>query len=81
MATAGTGTKQLSGAICCTAPHTGLSNEVAAHILLRSKVVICGMEVLRSDLVLVGMVTIGVLGVLFDAVFRWFDRRYNWMGE
>ena len=40
-----------------------------------------GMEVLRSDLVLVGMVTIGVLGVLFDAVFRWVDRRYNWMGE
>jgi len=40
-----------------------------------------GMEVLRSDLVLVGMVTIGVLGVLCDAVFRWVDRRYNWMGE
>jgi ABC-type nitrate/sulfonate/bicarbonate transport system permease component len=39
-----------------------------------------GMEVLRSDFVLVGMVTIGVLGVLFDAVFRWVDRRYNWMG-
>jgi ABC-type nitrate/sulfonate/bicarbonate transport system permease component len=38
-----------------------------------------GMEVLRSDFVLVGMVTIGVLGVLFDAVFRWFDRRCNWM--
>ncbi|MEJ2432434.1 MAG: ABC transporter permease [Pseudolabrys sp.] len=40
-----------------------------------------GMEVLRSDLVLVGMVTIGVLGVLFDAVFRWVDARYNWVGE
>ena len=40
-----------------------------------------GMEVLRSDFVLVGMVTIGTLGVLFDAVFRWVDRRYNWMGE
>jgi ABC-type nitrate/sulfonate/bicarbonate transport system permease component len=40
-----------------------------------------GMEVLRSDFVLVGMVTIGVLGVLFDAVFRWVDRRYNWMVE
>lgn len=40
-----------------------------------------GMEVLRSDFVLVGMVTIGILGVLFDAVFRWVDRRYNWMGE
>lgn len=40
-----------------------------------------GMEVLRSDYVLVGMVTIGLVGVLFDAVFRWIDRRYNWMGE
>jgi len=27
------------------------------------------------------MVTIGTLGVLFDAVFRWVDRRYNWMNE
>jgi len=40
-----------------------------------------GMEVLRSDYVLVGMVTIGVIGVLFDTVFRIIDRRYNWMGE
>jgi ABC-type nitrate/sulfonate/bicarbonate transport system permease component len=40
-----------------------------------------GMEVLRSDLVLVGMVTIGVLGVLFDSVFRWVDARYNWISE
>lgn len=40
-----------------------------------------GMEVLRSDLVLVGMVTIGILGVLFDSVFRWVDRRYNWVSE
>lgn len=40
-----------------------------------------GMEVLRSDFVLVGMVTIGVVGVLFDAVFRWLGRRCNWVGE
>lgn len=40
-----------------------------------------GMEILRSDFVLVGMVTIGVLGVLFDAAFRWLDRRCNWMVE
>lgn len=39
-----------------------------------------GMEVLRSDYVLVGMVTIGFLGVLFNSFFRWVDRRYNWMG-
>ena len=40
-----------------------------------------GMEVLRSDFVLVGMVTIGMLGVLFDSFFRLVDRRYNWMRE
>jgi ABC-type nitrate/sulfonate/bicarbonate transport system permease component len=40
-----------------------------------------GMEVLRSDFVLVGMVTIGVVGVLFDAVFRWLGRRCNWVVE
>jgi ABC-type nitrate/sulfonate/bicarbonate transport system permease component len=37
-----------------------------------------GMEILRSDLVLVGMVTIGFLGVLIDAVFRAIDRRFQW---
>jgi ABC-type nitrate/sulfonate/bicarbonate transport system permease component len=38
-----------------------------------------GMEVLRSDLVLVGMAVIGVLGVTFDGVFRWLNRRYSWV--
>jgi ABC-type nitrate/sulfonate/bicarbonate transport system permease component len=28
------------------------------------------METLRADLVLVGMITIGILGMLFDIVFR-----------
>ena len=37
-----------------------------------------GMEILRSDLVLVGMVTIGILGVLIDAVFRVINRRFTW---
>ena len=37
-----------------------------------------GMEILRADLVLVGMVVIGVLGVLFDTVFRYFHRRIGW---
>lgn len=37
-----------------------------------------GMEILRSDLVLVGMVTIGVLGVLIDAVFRVLNNRFAW---
>ena len=37
-----------------------------------------GMEILRSDLVLVGMVTIGILGVLIDAVFRVLNNRFAW---
>jgi len=37
-----------------------------------------GMEVLRSDLVLVGMVAIGILGVLIDAVFRTINNRFSW---
>ncbi len=37
-----------------------------------------GMEILRSDLVLVGMVVIGILGVCIDAVFRIIARRYDW---
>lgn len=37
-----------------------------------------GMEILRSDMVLVGMVVIGVLGVLIDTVFRVILRHYSW---
>lgn len=37
-----------------------------------------GMEILRADLVLVGMAVIGVLGVLFDTVFRLVHRRIGW---
>jgi len=37
-----------------------------------------GMEILRSDLVLVGMVTIGILGVLIDAAFRILNNRFAW---
>ena len=37
-----------------------------------------GMEILRSDLVLVGMVTIGILGVLIDAVFRRINNVFAW---
>ena len=37
-----------------------------------------GMEILRSDLVLVGMAVIGFLGVLFDAGFRFLHRRFGW---
>ncbi len=37
-----------------------------------------GMEILRADKVLVGMAIIGVLGVCFDAFFRYLNRRYSW---
>jgi ABC-type nitrate/sulfonate/bicarbonate transport system permease component len=36
------------------------------------------MEILRSDLVMVGMAVIGVLGVLIDSVFRIVSKRYDW---
>lgn len=35
-----------------------------------------GMEILRSDLVLVGMVTIGILGVMIDAVFQFLNNKF-----
>jgi ABC-type nitrate/sulfonate/bicarbonate transport system permease component len=37
-----------------------------------------GMEILRSDLVLVGMVVIGILGVLIDSVFRVINNHLTW---
>lgn len=37
-----------------------------------------GMEILRSDMVLVGMVVIGLLGVLIDSVFQVIIRHYSW---
>lgn len=48
------------------AAHTGLGYLIAN-----------GMDVLRADLVLVGMIAIGVLGFLFDAFFRFAQRRYS----
>ena len=36
-----------------------------------------GMEILRADLVLVGMVAIGIIGVVFDTIFRAIHRRYG----
>ena len=38
-----------------------------------------GMEILRSDLVFVGMAVIGIVGVLFDSIFRYLHRRYGWV--
>ena len=37
-----------------------------------------GMEILRADLVLVGMMAIGIVGVVFDTIFRAIHRRYGW---
>jgi len=37
-----------------------------------------GMDILRADDVLVGMIAIGILGVLFDAFFRFLHERYSW---
>ena len=37
-----------------------------------------GMEILRADKVLVGMAVIGVLGVMFDSLFRLIHRRISW---
>ncbi len=37
-----------------------------------------GMEILRADQVLVGMAVIGILGVGFDAFFRFLNRKLAW---
>ena len=37
-----------------------------------------GMEILRADKVLVGMAVIGVLGVIFDSIFRFIQRKISW---
>lgn len=37
-----------------------------------------GMEILRADRVLVGMIVIGILGVLFDTFFRYVQRKISW---
>lgn len=38
-----------------------------------------GMEILRADLVFVGMAVIGILGVMFDAMFRFLHHRFGWV--
>jgi ABC-type nitrate/sulfonate/bicarbonate transport system permease component len=40
-----------------------------------------GMETLRADKVIVGMAMIGILGVCFDALFRFLHRRFSWGEE
>ena len=50
---------------------------VAAHSGL-GYLIANGMDILRADDVLVGMIVIGILGVLFDAFFRFLHERYSW---
>lgn len=52
---------------------------VAAHSGL-GYLIADGMEILRSDHVLVGMITIGVLGVTVDGLFRLLGRWIDWGG-
>jgi ABC-type nitrate/sulfonate/bicarbonate transport system permease component len=49
---------------------------VAAHSGL-GFLIANGMDILRADLVLVGMIVIGLLGFLFDAFFRYLQRRFG----
>ena len=37
-----------------------------------------GMEIMRADKVIVGMAMIGLLGVTFDALFRYINRKFAW---
>lgn len=61
---------------------TGWAAIIAAELVAAQKglgyLIADGMEILRSDLVLVGMVVIGLLGVMFDAGFRFLHTRYGW---
>jgi ABC-type nitrate/sulfonate/bicarbonate transport system permease component len=36
------------------------------------------MEILRADKVLVGMAVIGILGVIFDSIFRFIQKKISW---
>jgi len=49
---------------------------VAAHSGL-GYLIANGMDILRADQVLVGMITIGLLGFLFDTLFRYLQSRYG----
>jgi ABC-type nitrate/sulfonate/bicarbonate transport system permease component len=49
---------------------------VAAHSGL-GFLIANGMDILRADMVMVGMVAIGVLGFLFDTFFRYLQRRFT----
>lgn len=60
---------------------TGWAAIIAAELVAANKglgyLIANGMEILRSDQVLAGMVVIAVLGIVVDAGFRWAGR---WLG-
>jgi len=58
-----------------TAWMTIIAAEMVASKSGLGHMIIDGMEILRSDVVIVGMAAIGVLGFLFDALFRNIEER------
>lgn len=61
---------------------TGWASIIAAELVAARSglgyLISNGMEILRADRVLVGMIVIGVLGVCFDILFRFLQRRISW---
>jgi ABC-type nitrate/sulfonate/bicarbonate transport system permease component len=61
---------------------TGWASIIAAELVAARSglgyLIANGMEILRADRVLVGMAVIGVLGVTFDSLFRFIQRRISW---
>ncbi len=60
---------------------TGWAAIIAAELVAANKglgyLIANGMEILRSDLVLAGMIVIALLGVAIDGVFRWLGKRFG----
>ncbi|MCF8482798.1 MAG: ABC transporter permease [Rhodospirillum sp.] len=60
---------------------TGWAAIIAAELVASNSglgyLIADGMEILRSDLVMVGMAAIGVIGVLVDAVFKVLQTRFG----
>lgn len=61
-----------------TAWMTIIAAEMVASKSGLGYMIVDGMEILRSDVVIVGMAVIGVLGFAFDAVFRGVE---EWLGD
>lgn len=55
-----------------------ISAEMVASKSGLGYMIIDGMEILRSDIVITGMIAIGVLGFAFDSIFRLVERLLAW---